>query len=610
MADTKITEMPAGAVSADDLLTFVDNPGGSPANKQIAYSVFEAAISITESQISDLGTYASTAYVDAAVAGLYDHKGAYDASTNIPDLDTSPSGVLKGDAYTVSVAGTFFAAAVAAGDVVIADQDAPTLESHWTIVNRNIDEAAFATATHDHDAASGVDGDVLTIQADGSIAFETSSGGSSLPVVDTTGIAKGSVDATKIVRLEVDGLTTGTTRVLTVQDEDGTIAHNQTVVYPYADNGDTLGAELAGDVLYHDGTNWTNLRKGSDDEILTLAAGLPSWGTTAASTGAVLLARCVSASNITGAGPVAAWDISTGSYATKSMSVSSQDTVPTGLAFSSDGTKAYFIGYTNDTIYQYTLSTAWDISTGSYATKSMSVSSQETQPYALAFSSDGTKAYVVGDNNLTVYQYTLSTAWDISTGSYATKSMSVSSQETQPTGLAFSSDGPKAYFIGNANDTIYQYTLSTAWDISTGSYATKSMSVSLQETGPTGFAISSDGTKAYVSGTISDTIYQYTLSTAAAADPSPIDGITLADGNRVLLAGQTDPIDNGVYDAVTATNPGTWTRISDLATAADASGRMVAVAVGTINSTSLWVCESPAGSAVVGTNDLTFTKYS
>jgi hypothetical protein len=56
-----------------------------------------------------------------------------------------------------------------------------------------------------------------------------------LPVVDTTGIAKGSSDATKIARLEVDGLTTGTTRVLTVQDGDHTLAGlniNQTFVNP------------------------------------------------------------------------------------------------------------------------------------------------------------------------------------------------------------------------------------------------------------------------------------------------------------------------------------------------------------------------------------------
>jgi hypothetical protein len=90
--------------------------------------------------------YASVAYVDAAVTGLYDHKGAYDASTNTPDLDTSPSGIEKGDAYTCSVAGTFYAVSLEAGDVLIADQDDPTASNEWTIVNRNIDSSAFATA--------------------------------------------------------------------------------------------------------------------------------------------------------------------------------------------------------------------------------------------------------------------------------------------------------------------------------------------------------------------------------------------------------------------------------------------------------------------------------
>ena len=52
----------------------------------------------------------------------------------------------------------------------------------------------------------------------------TGCGSSGLPVVDTTGLAKGSSDATKIARLEVDGITTGTTRVLTVPNYDLTIA--------------------------------------------------------------------------------------------------------------------------------------------------------------------------------------------------------------------------------------------------------------------------------------------------------------------------------------------------------------------------------------------------
>lgn len=47
--------------------------------------------------------------------------------------------------------------------------------------------------------------------------------GSVLPVADTTAIVKGSSDTSKLMRFEVDGITTATTRVLTVQDANGTI---------------------------------------------------------------------------------------------------------------------------------------------------------------------------------------------------------------------------------------------------------------------------------------------------------------------------------------------------------------------------------------------------
>ena len=51
-----------------------------------------------------------------------------------------------------------------------------------------------------------------------------------LPVVDGTSLIKGSVDSTKQARFEVDGLTTSTTRALTIQDKDITIADNADVV--------------------------------------------------------------------------------------------------------------------------------------------------------------------------------------------------------------------------------------------------------------------------------------------------------------------------------------------------------------------------------------------
>lgn len=45
-----------------------------------------------------------------------------------------------------------------------------------------------------------------------------------LPVVDSTAVVKGSADATKLLRFEVDGFTTGVTRVLTPPNYDGVIA--------------------------------------------------------------------------------------------------------------------------------------------------------------------------------------------------------------------------------------------------------------------------------------------------------------------------------------------------------------------------------------------------
>ena len=247
------------------------------------------------------------------------------------------------------------------------------------------------------------------------------------------------------------------------------------------------------------------------------------------------------------------WEVDTAVYADKSKLVSSQETTPYGVAFSSDGTKMYIVGNTNDTVYQYTLSTGWDVSTATYADKSKLVGSQETNPYGVAFSSDGTKMYMVGNTNDTVYQYTLSTAWDVSTATYAEKSYH-ETQEATPYGIAFSSDGTKMYIVGYTTDTVFQYTLSTAWDVSTATYVNKSKLVSSQDTTPLGVAFSSDGTKMYIVGNATNTVYQYALSTAwdvstatyankykavSSQDTSTPDVAFSSDGTKMYIMGYT-----------------------------------------------------------------------
>ncbi|MCP4182924.1 MAG: hypothetical protein GY761_06355, partial [Hyphomicrobiales bacterium] len=80
------------------------------------------------------------AYVDASNTSNVIIQGGYDAATNTPDLDSSPiAGILKGHMYSVTVGGSFFAATVEIGDQLVANQDSPTLESHWIITNKNVD---------------------------------------------------------------------------------------------------------------------------------------------------------------------------------------------------------------------------------------------------------------------------------------------------------------------------------------------------------------------------------------------------------------------------------------------------------------------------------------
>lgn len=86
---------------------------------------------------------ASKDYVDNAVVGGLVYQGGYNAATNTPDLDSSPSAsIKKGWTYTVTADGLFFTEQVRVGDVIIAEVDAPTTLADWTTVQNNIDLAS------------------------------------------------------------------------------------------------------------------------------------------------------------------------------------------------------------------------------------------------------------------------------------------------------------------------------------------------------------------------------------------------------------------------------------------------------------------------------------
>ena len=66
-------------------------------------------------------------------------------------------------------------------------------------------------------------------------------------------------------------------------------------------------------------------------------------------------------------------DVSEAVYDSPSFDVSDEDTFPSDVIFSPDGLKMFVLGASSDSIYQYTLSTAWDINTAVYDTVLLNV---------------------------------------------------------------------------------------------------------------------------------------------------------------------------------------------------------------------------------------------
>ena len=103
--------------------------------------------------------------------------------------------------------------------------------------------------------------------------LQITAGAAGLPAADTTSIVEGSVDGTKELRFEVDGLTTATIRVWTVQDKDMTVAGTNDKLSAFAA---TTSAELAGVISDEVGTD--KLVFNTSPTLVTPLLGTPTSG--------------------------------------------------------------------------------------------------------------------------------------------------------------------------------------------------------------------------------------------------------------------------------------------------------------------------------------------
>tara|TARA_R100000231_G_scaffold91014_1_gene68678 strand:+ start:3600 stop:4907 length:1308 start_codon:yes stop_codon:yes gene_type:complete len=103
---------------------------------------------------------------------------------------------------------------------------------------------------------------------------------------------------------------------------------------------------------------------------------------------------------------------------------------------------------------------------------------------------------------------------------------------------------------------------------------------------------------------VAATTANITISTAL-NNGDTLDGVTLANGDRILVKNQSTQTQNGIY--VVGSPP---VRAADLAFGSNAAGFFTFVEQGTVNGENGFVCTSNNGSAVVGTNNLTIAQFS
>lgn len=219
---------------------------------------------------------ATKQYVDAAVVGLWDDRGNHDASGNTwPSSGGSGTAgaILKGDIWTISVAGTLGGVAVNAGDTIRALVDTPgTTLANWAIAESNLGytpltnvlTSAYVYVGNGSNVATGVaiSGDI-TIDNTGAVTIGASK-------VTNTMLA-GSIAASKLVGTDiatVGTITTGTWNATAIGATKGGTA--QTSV-------------TTGDILYGSATDtWSKLSAASTAGAFLRNGGsltAPSWST-------------------------------------------------------------------------------------------------------------------------------------------------------------------------------------------------------------------------------------------------------------------------------------------------------------------------------------------
>ena len=228
------------------------------------------------------------------------------------------------------------------------------------------------------------------------------------------------------------------------------------------------------------------------------------------------------------------------------LDIGGEDGTPRGIHINAAGTRLFLLGSSNDSVYHYQLTTPYDLTTASYSGNAFYIGNEDTNPADLTFDPDGNNMYVSGSNTGQVYQYSLDDQFDLTTANYSGNSLSVVAEN----GLVFNSDG-SALLVGDSfTDQIYQYDLSSNFDITSGVLNDIRLGVGSVDTEMKGFTVNEQSTKFYLIGATNDQVYEYDLPSAAFTE-SVLDDGTVEGEIRIIVLGDAFVNDGGTLTSGT-----------------------------------------------------------
>ena len=224
-------------------------------------------------------------------------------------------------------------------------------------------------------------------------------------------------------------------------------------------------------------------------------------------------------------------NVTVSSSSSQNLDVNPPQALIGGLSVADGGSKVYSFGRSTNEVNRFDLSTAWDLSTGGSAQSNFNTSTQISNVYDGHMKDDGTEMYVVGYAPDNVYQYTLSTAHDLSTASL-TNTFDISAKVTVCGGIHFESNGYAFVLADAASDKLHKYNLSTAWDVSTATFDSSSDSLASNAGTLSGVWFDDDWTYIYYTDQANDDIFRIN----PAATPAQVTGLAASPSSTTQIS--------------------------------------------------------------------------